>query len=151
MSGPRPEDAGEAGGEERDWLAHPRAMIVPIYHDVGFDITDGGKGWVEITLQITERLLNSDGILHGGLWTLIADSAMGGAIRTMTGADERCITAQSDYRWLRAIEGEVLRATGRVLKPGRRLWHTTVELTDASGRLVGTGTGTFVVVKRGEG
>ena len=91
--------AGET--EERDWLAYPRAMIAPLYHDLGSEITDGGEGWLEITLTITERLLNGDGVLHGGMWALVADSAMGGACRTLIDRDQRVLTSQSDLRWLR--------------------------------------------------
>ena len=141
-------DAGGGGAEERDWLAYPRAMIAPLYEDLGFDISDGGEGWLEITLAISERLLNSDGVLHGGMWALIADSAMGGAMRTLIEPTERVITSQSDLRWLRPIEGDLLRCVGRVLRRGRTVNHCTAELFDAGGRLVGTGSGTFVVVQR---
>jgi uncharacterized protein (TIGR00369 family) len=136
---------------ERDWLEHPRAMIAPIYRDLGFDITDGGEGWVEVTLRISDRLLNVDGVLHGGVWTIVADSAMGGAVRTMISPAERAITAQCDFRWLRPLHGDVLRAVGRVLRPGRSLWHTSVECFDAEGRLVGSGSSTFAVVRRDGG
>jgi uncharacterized protein (TIGR00369 family) len=134
--------------EERDWLAHPRAMIAPLYEDLGFTITDGGEGWLEITLTITERLMNNDGVLHGGMWALVADSTMGGAVRTLIERNERVLTSQSDLRWLRPIDGDILRCVGRVFRRGRRVTHCSVELFDATGRLVGSGGGTFVVVER---
>jgi uncharacterized protein (TIGR00369 family) len=139
----------ERPGEEKDWLAHPRAMIAPLYEDLGFAITDGGEGWLEITLTITGRLLNNDGVLHGGMWALVADSTMGGAVRTLIERDERVLTSQSDLRWLRPIEGDLLRCVGRVARRGRTITHCSVELFDATGRLVGSGGGTFVIVDRG--
>ncbi|MEX1022192.1 MAG: PaaI family thioesterase, partial [Dehalococcoidia bacterium] len=134
--------------EERDWLALPLSLRAPIYDDLGFDITAGGEGWLEVTLTITERLLNADGVLHGGMWTLISDSAMGGAIRTLIDPTERTATSQSDFRWLRPLHGDTLRSVGRVLRRGRSVWHCTVECFDAAGILVGVGSGTFVVVGR---
>ena len=133
---------------ETDWLAHPRAMVVPLYGDLGFEITDGGEGWLEITLTISERVLNNDGVLHGGVWALVADSTMGGAVRTLIEQDQRCLTSQSDLRWLRPIEGDILRCVAKVLRRGRTVTHCSVELFDASARLVGSGSGTFVVVAR---
>ena len=88
---------------EKDWLALPRALKSPVYDYIGFDITDGGEGWAEVTLQITDVLLNADGVLHGGIWTVVTDTAMGAAARTLMEPHERVITTQSDFRWLRAI------------------------------------------------
>lgn len=134
---------------EKDWLALPRALKSPIYDYLGFDITDGGEGWAEVTLTLQDVLLNADGVLHGGVWTVVADTAMGAAARTLIEPTERVITSQMDFRWLRAIKGNVLRCTGRVLRRGRTGWHCTVECHDEAGTLVGVGSSTFVVVDRG--
>ncbi|MDA0269432.1 MAG: PaaI family thioesterase [Chloroflexi bacterium] len=133
---------------DHDWLAHPRAMKSEIYDHLGFDITDGGEGWVEVTLQITPVVMNADGVVHGGIWLVVADSAMGGAVRSMIERNQRAVTSQSDFRWLRPLQGDSLRAVGRVLRRGRQVWHTTVECFDDGGGRVGTGGGTFVVIDR---
>ncbi len=138
----------DGAGEERDWLAMPRSLVAPVYDILGFSITDGGEGWVECTLVVRDELLNADGALHGGVWLLVADSAQGGAVRTLLTAEERTATVQSDFRWLRRLEGDRLRCVGRVMRRTRQVWHTSVECFDAADALVGTGTGTFVVVPR---
>lgn len=139
MTQPRDESAP-------DWLAYPRSLVSPIYDHLGFDITDGGEGWLEITLKVTDIVLNADGVVHGGVWLVIADSAMGGALRTQLVPGERAVTGQIDFRWLRPFEGDTLRAVGRVARRGRMLNHCTVELIDGHNRIVGTGSSTFVVV-----
>ncbi len=140
---PQPSDA-----PEKDWLALPRALKSPVYDYLGFDITDGGEGWAEVTLQIRDVLLNADGVLHGGVWTVVTDTAMGAAARTLMEPHERVITTQADFRWLRAISGDALICTGRVLRRGRTGWHCTVECHDRAGTLVGQGSGSFVVIER---
>lgn len=137
---------GHAEGSDRDWLAYPRSLVAPIYGHLGFDITDGGEGWLEITLTVTDIVLNADGVVHGGVWLVVADSAMGGALRTLLVPGERAVTGQIDFRWLRPFEGDTLRAVGRVARRGRTLSHCTVELLDGHNRVVGTGSSTFVVV-----
>ena len=142
-------DGGNApDGGERDWLAYPRSLIAPIYGHLGFDITAGGEGWLEITLRVTDVVLNADGVVHGGVWLVIADSAMGGAVRTLLNPSERVVTGQLDFRWLRPYTGDVLRAVGRVVRRGRSLTHCTVELIDEREVVVGTGSATFVIVPR---
>jgi uncharacterized protein (TIGR00369 family) len=139
----------EAGGEERDWLAVPRAAQNESYEHLGLSITDGGEGWLEVTLSIRPELINGDGYLHGGMWAVVADSSMGGALRTVIdGATERAVTAQLDIRWMRPAHGETLRSVGRLLRRGRTLSHLTAELFDARGELVGSATGTFMVVAK---
>ena len=137
------------GMEVSDELALERArsMASPSYEYLGLDITDGGVGWVEVLLTVRDELLNGDGILHGGMWAVVADSSMGGAIRTLIDVErERAVTAQLDLRWLRPARGETLRSVGRLVRRGRTLSHCTAELFDERGELVGAASGTFMVV-----
>jgi uncharacterized protein (TIGR00369 family) len=141
-------DGAGGGAGAHDWLALPRSLIAPIYDHLGFDITDGGEGWLEITLRVSDVVLNADGVVHGGIWLVIADSAMGGAVRTLIEPGERVVTGQLDFRWLRPYTGDVLRAVGRVARRGRSLTHCTVELLDERDVVVGTGSATFVILAR---
>ncbi len=118
---------------------------VPIFRDLGYEFTDAGEGWAEITFTNSPAAGNLYGIVHGGVWLVIADSAMGGALGTVVDPDERVITAQSEFRWLRPLKGETIRAHARVLRRGRTLSHCTVELFDASDTQIGLGNGTYVV------
>jgi uncharacterized protein (TIGR00369 family) len=132
-------------------LDRARALVSDAYHYLGLAITGGGAGRVEVTLTVREELLNADGVLHGGMWAVVADSAMGGALRTMLDPEvERAVTAQLDIRWLRPAQGTTLRAAGRLTRRGRMLSHCAADLFDVRDELVGTATATFVVVRRDE-
>ena len=134
---------------ERDWLAHPRSLQNEAYDYLGLNITDGGEGWLEVTLSVRPELINGDGALHGGMWAVVADSSMGGALRTVIdGEREKVVTAQLDVRWMRPAHGDALRSVGRLLRRGRTLSHLTAELFDGRGELVGSATGTFMVVPK---
>lgn len=137
--------------EVSDALALERAqsMASRSYDYLGLSITGGGPGWIEMTLTIRDELLNGDGILHGGMWAVVADSSMGGAIRTLIEVErERAVTAQLDLRWLRPARGDRLRSVGRLVRRGRTLSHCTAELFDERGELVGSASGTFMVVAK---
>lgn len=142
---------GEASVSDAAILEDLRSKLtVPLYENLDFALTAAGEGWAEITLQVSPRLYNPNGVLHGGMWTMIADSAMAAAIHSMLEPGESSATMQLDMRWLRAAPGERLRVAGRVLRRGRRAWHTTAELFDVEGRLVGIANAMFAVLSPAE-
>jgi len=125
-------------------------QAVPLFAAMGYRFTGAGEGWAEITFSASPATMNVYGIVHGGAWLFLADSAMGGALGTVAPHGHRVITTQCDFRWLRALDGETIVARGRVLRRGRTVSHCAVELVDASGRAIGHGSGTYVLVPPGK-
>ena len=121
-------------------------QAVPLFGDLGYEFTDAGEGWAEITFTASPAANNLYGIVHGGVWLVLADSAMGGALATITAPDERILTAQSDFRWLRPLDGPTIRTRAQLLRRGRTLSHCEARLYDATDRQIGHATGTYVVL-----
>ena len=121
-------------------------QAVPLFGELGYEFTDAGEGWAEITFTASPAANNLYGIVHGGVWLVLADSAMGGALATVAAPDERILTAQSDFRWLRPLEGPTIRTRAQVLRRGRTLSHCEARLYDATDRQIGHATGTYVVL-----
>ena len=121
-------------------------QAVPLFGDLGYEFTDAGEGWAEITFTASPAANNLYGIVHGGVWLVLADSAMGGALATVAAPDERILTAQSDFRWLRPLEGPTIRTRAQVLRRGRTLSHCEARLYDATDRQIAHATGTYVVL-----
>jgi uncharacterized protein (TIGR00369 family) len=119
---------------------------VPLFRNLGYRFTAAGDGWAEITFSASPATHNLYGIVHGGVWLFLADSAMGAALGTVCNPRERVITTQADFRWLRALQGETIRALGRVVRKGRSVSHAEVELFDAENKLIGQGSGTYVIL-----
>lgn len=120
-------------------------QAVSIFDFLGMRFSDWGDGWAELTMLAGPGNQNLYGIVHGGAWLVVADSTMGGAFATVCAPDERIITGQLDFRWLRPLDGDRLVARGTVIRRGRTLSHAKVELFDAAGRQVGAGSGTYVI------
>ena len=135
---------------EPDFFARYPALrdmqAVPLFASIGFAFTDAGDGWVELAFEASAATNNLYGIVHGGVWLLLADSAMGGALATVAAPEERVITAQSEFRWLRPLSGDTIRIRGQVLRRGRTLSHAVADLYDADGNAIGRATGTYVVL-----
>jgi uncharacterized protein (TIGR00369 family) len=119
---------------------------VPLFATLGYRFTDAGDGWAEIGFEASPTTMNLYGIVHGGAWLVLADSAMGGALGTICDVRERIITTQLDFRWLRGLEGSSIRARGRVVRRGRSVSHAAVDLYDREDRHIAQGSGPYVIL-----
>ncbi|MCA9832165.1 MAG: PaaI family thioesterase [Dehalococcoidia bacterium] len=131
-------------GERFPALAAMQAA--PIFDRLGFHFSDADEGWAEISFAAAPVANNLYGIVHGGVWLFLADSAMGGALGTVCDPAERIITTQLDFRWLRGLSGSQIRARGRVIRRGRSVSHAAVSLFDSEGREIGQGSATYVIL-----
>ncbi|MGR0064751.1 PaaI family thioesterase [Bordetella bronchiseptica] len=91
------------------------------------------SGEVEIALPYRADLCQQNGFLHAGISTTIADSAGGYAAYTLFGPGEDVLTSEFKMNFLAPADGEHFVASGKVLKPGRRLSICQVELRACRG------------------
>ena len=115
----------------------------PYQRFLGVSCERVGDGEVVIRLPFREEFLRADGSdwLHGGVVAALIDIAGDYAVVSRTGGDVPTIDLRID--WLKpALKGD-LRATGRVVKTGRRVSVADVEVHDTSGKLVAVGRGVF--------
>ena len=78
-------------------------------------------GLAEIELSYREDLTQQHGFFHGGITSMIADSAGGYAAYSLFPAGSSILTVEYKINLLAPADGERLVATGRVIKPGRTL------------------------------
>lgn len=133
-----------------DRIAYARSWTggSPYYERMGIAIEAIDEGRAILRLDVRPEHLNADGIVHGGVLPALADAAMGSAARTLHGDAAQLLTAESNLRYLGAVRDGVVRAEGRVLKAGRRVVFTEVEITDAAGAQIARGGATFIIQQR---
>ena len=85
-------------------------------------------GRVDIVLPYRADLCQQNGFLHAGISTTIADSAGGYAAFTLFGPGEDVLTSEFKMNFLAPAKGDRFVATGRVVKPGKRLSVCQVEM-----------------------
>lgn len=95
---------------------------------LGAEISQISSGLVEITAPILEGTRQQQGFGHAGLTFSIGDSAAGYAALTMLPLDMEVVTAEIKINLLAPAKGDRLIATGRVVKPGKRLCVVTAEV-----------------------
>lgn len=109
----------------------------------GIFVTKIEPGRAEGLLQVTRDSLNPHGKVHGGALAALADT-VGGNCACARGRS--CVTASQSMEFLRPAEGPYITCVATPKKEGHTLSVIQVELSNAEGKLVATGTFTFFMM-----
>jgi uncharacterized protein (TIGR00369 family) len=112
-------------GYRLEELSHGRAVIVAPY-DVSFD--------------------GAFQCFHGGLLATLADSTGGTAVLTVAGAETVVATTDLSIRFLAPCRTDA-RATGRVIKAGRTLVISEINIHDMEGRHVAVCNASYMLLQ----
>jgi uncharacterized protein (TIGR00369 family) len=100
---------------EREFAAQSAMRLI------GARIARLEPGVVDIELPAREDLRQQHGFIHGGVTTMIADSAAGFAGYSLMPAGSQVLTVEFKVNLLAPARGDRLLACARVIKPGRTL------------------------------
>jgi uncharacterized protein (TIGR00369 family) len=114
-----------------------RVAASPFHASMGISVSSVREGEVELVLDARPDHVNLHGTVHGGVLATLADTAAGVAVRSATAEPGgRHASVNLDIQYLSPATTGTLRATGRVVKLGRRLAFAEAEVTDADGTTV---------------
>lgn len=116
---------------------------------LGAEIDHIGDGEVIITAPILPGSRQQHGVAHAALTFAIGDTAAGYAALTKMPADQEVMTAEIKINLLAPAMGDQLRATGKIIKFGRRLVVVSAEVHAITGnteKLVAILQGTMVPI-----
>jgi uncharacterized protein (TIGR00369 family) len=120
----------------------------PMARLMGFQLVRVEPGLAVFECTPDESAYNPIGVVHGGLVCTLADSAAGCAVQTTLEAGVAYTSIDLNVTYLRPVtkESGLIRATGRVTKPGRKVAYATVEVTDEAGKLLAQATSSCLVM-----
>ncbi len=95
---------------------------------LGARVETVAPGRVILRAPLRPESSQQHGAAHAGLTFAMGDSAAGYAALTLMPSDQEVMTAEIKINLLAPGKGEHLRATGRVIKPGRRLVVVSAEV-----------------------
>jgi uncharacterized protein (TIGR00369 family) len=113
---------------------------------VGYVIDVGGKdGSARCWLDIGPQHLNRHGVLHGGISTMLLDSACGatGSLTVDAAGRAPYLTVSLTTQFVAPVSGGRVTATAQITGGGRSLKYISGVLADESGRVIATATGVF--------
>ena len=132
-------------------MSSPTRPLSPAWRWLGLEEVSAGDGQAVVAMSATEDMANSAGLVHGGMISALADSAMGRAVHTITPRVVRAMSFDLKLSFIAAAKvGETLRGHGRVVHAGRRTAVTECRVEGAGGRLVATASGTFAITREKE-
>ncbi|MDO8698836.1 MAG: PaaI family thioesterase [Rhodoferax sp.] len=93
-------------------------------------------GLCEVALPYSDKVTQQQAGFHGGAVGALADIAGGYAALTMVAEGMEVVSVEYKINFLAAFQGGELRATGRVVKAGRRVIVSTADVVhvDADGK-----------------
>ncbi|HXC93378.1 MAG TPA: PaaI family thioesterase [Geobacteraceae bacterium] len=103
------------------------------------------EGYAVMELTVSPEHLNSHGSLHGGIAATMIDHAGGiaGCFCERTGKRRKAVTLSLTTSFLAPVSGGILTATSRKRPGGRRIYVSTTEIADETGRLIAVGEATY--------
>ena len=103
---------------------------------LGVRLVSATEGRVELALPYSDKVTQQQGGFHGGAIGALADIAGGYAALTVAPEGMEVVTVEYKINFLNSLQGGDIRATGKVLKAGRRVIVTTAEVVhiDANGQ-----------------
>lgn len=107
-----------------------------VHAALGIEMVEVTKERVVCRAEVTNRLHQPHGILHGGVSALMAESAasIGGTTHVEPGKTVVGIELNASH--LRSLSSGTLTATARPVRIGRRVQVWAIDLTDDEGRMI---------------
>lgn len=99
----------------------------------------------ETHLDVDDRHTNRHGTLHGGIYSMLMDSACGfAASRALSErGEQKVFTVSLTVNYLAGATSNHVYAVGRVARAGGSIVYSNGEVFDSNGVLLATGTGVF--------
>jgi uncharacterized protein (TIGR00369 family) len=140
--------AGRSGLELMQAMATGEISPPPIAQTLGFRLVEAQRGHALFECEPAEYHYNPIGVVHAGLAMTLMDSAMGLAFVTTLDEPVAWTTLEVKCNFTRAltVDSGVVRCTGAVVHPGRRVTTTEARVEDSQGRLCAHGTSTILVL-----
>ena len=133
--------------DEGDLLRALRARLdASAFHTwAGMEVVSAAPGVVTISMVLEERHVNLQGVVHGGMLAILADTACGLSIRSAMEPGRLHVTADLDIHFLAPARPGRILGRGNAVKVGRSLAFAEASIEDDGGRLLAKAQSRFSV------
>lgn len=112
---------------------------------VGIEVLEATPGAVTVSMPVDERHVNLQGLVHGGMLAILADTACGLSVRSAMEPGRLHITTDLDVHYLSPARPGTLLGRGSAVKVGRSLAFAEASIEDADGTLLARAQARFSV------
>jgi uncharacterized protein (TIGR00369 family) len=125
-----------------------RLAASPFHTWAGMDVVEASPGEVTVAMDVLDRHVNLQGLVHGGMLAILADTACGLSIRSAMEPGRLHITTDLDIHYLAPARPGRLLGRGRAIKVGRSLAFAEASVEDGDGRLLARAQSRYSVAGR---
>ncbi len=131
----------------RDWDAEMARMNrAPYFQLLGMEVVELAEGYARLIVPVEDSMNSVLGVLHGGVLSSLADSAVAMALFTMIGPGEKPVTVELNINYLKPVRGSQLTAEAHIVSRGRRIAVGDVDITDGLDHIIAKSRATYMVV-----
>jgi uncharacterized protein (TIGR00369 family) len=116
-------------------------------HSLAIRVIRKHSDGVTVECPLRDDLLNSNGVLHGGVTASIADEAAWHALIHEHKGHREMTTTELKVNYLRPLAGKKVVARAYVLRAGKKLCVTRVDLLDSQRRLSAVAIVTYMLLQ----
>lgn len=134
-------------GEPDTLLASLRNLIeASRFHTwAGMEVLEATPGEVTVAMRVEEHHVNLQGLVHGGILAILADTACGLSIRSAMEPGRLHVTSDMDIHFLAPAKPGRLVGRGTAIKVGRSLAFAEASIEDGDARLLARAQSRFSV------
>lgn len=118
----------------------------PFLGSLGVRFGDADADRATLTLGFRPSLAQPTGILHGGLHSILIDTAIAQALLTTIRPGFSVVTVRLDANYFAPVRGGEVAVRASVVRKGKRIAHGTAVVVDEGDDVVAQGWGVFAVV-----
>jgi uncharacterized protein (TIGR00369 family) len=116
-------------------------------HQLNLRVAEKHEDGVTVHFDLLPQYLNSNGVLHGGVTASLADEAAWHAIESRFGYGTRSsTTTELKVNYLRPIGGTLVSARAYLLRAGKTLCVSRVDIFDEASNLAAVGIVTYMLL-----
>jgi acyl-CoA thioesterase len=120
----------------------------PFWSLVGMELVDIRKGWAKTKIPYAQKLINANGVAHGGVIFSAADSAVGLALLGLVDRHDLITTIEMKINYLKSFDRGEIFAEAKIIFKGSQTAVGEVEVRDSDGNLVAKAISTYAIIKR---
>ncbi|CAG7657887.1 PaaI family thioesterase [Paenibacillus allorhizosphaerae] len=141
------DDVKEEGEADRPSTDSAPKSTGTFWDWIGCEWTEEKDGRVTVSLTVEPRHLNHIGIVHGGVYATLIDSAMGLAVMRSR-PDHSVVTTNLNMHYVAPATIGKLTVTAEIVHASRKLVTAQAKAFGEGGALCAFGTGTFRVLEK---
>jgi uncharacterized protein (TIGR00369 family) len=135
-------------GEDLLQALRERLAASPFHTWAGMYVVEASAGEVTVAMEVLDLHVNLQGLVHGGMLAILADTACGLSIRSAMEPGRLHVTTDLDIHYLAPAKPGRLVGRGKAIRVGRTLAFAEASIEDEEGTLLARAQSRFSVSGR---